>query len=199
MDSRRGTRRRLIRPRAIKRRVRRRSGQLGVKTRARFEILLAPTRFRVGLTSSIRCARDKWTMSSTKRRWTICAGAPWLGHVVDQLAERGLGRMCDHATRARGTTAQTRADLARAITIISRITTPIPPRRAVANCTPALTTFSIGAPVSFPLHRHSCGCTLRARWAIDEPTARQVPSRCLAFWCIGGAVISPQVLRGPRR
>ena len=29
-------------------------------------------------------------MSSTKRRWTICAGAPWLGHVVDQLAERQL-------------------------------------------------------------------------------------------------------------
>jgi hypothetical protein len=35
---------------------------------------------------------------------------------------------------------------------------------------------------------------LRARGAINESTARQVPSRCLAFWCMGGAVISPRVL-----
>jgi predicted ATPase len=39
---------------------------------------------------------------------------------------------------------------------------------------------------------------VRARGAINESTARQVPSRRLAFWCTCGAVISPRVLRGER-
>jgi hypothetical protein len=52
-----------------------------------------------GLTSSIRCARDTRTMPSTKRRWTICAGAPWLKHVIHQLAVHQLARYADRATR----------------------------------------------------------------------------------------------------
>ena len=38
-------------------------------------------------------------MSSTKRRWTICAGVPWLGHVIHQLAVHQLARYADHAAR----------------------------------------------------------------------------------------------------
>jgi hypothetical protein len=38
-------------------------------------------------------------MSSTKRRWTIYAGVPWLGHVIHQLAVHQLARVVDHATR----------------------------------------------------------------------------------------------------
>ena len=38
-------------------------------------------------------------MSSTNRRWTICAGAPWLGHAIHQLAMRQLAQIADHAGR----------------------------------------------------------------------------------------------------
>ena len=38
-------------------------------------------------------------MSSTKRRWTKCAGVPWLGHVIRQLAVHQLARYADRATR----------------------------------------------------------------------------------------------------
>jgi hypothetical protein len=40
--------------------------------------------------------------------------------------------------------------------------------------------------------------SVRTRGAINESNARQVPSRRLAFWCMGGAVISPRVLKAPR-
>jgi hypothetical protein len=38
-------------------------------------------------------------MPSTKRRWTICAGVPWLGHVIHRLAVHQLARHADRATR----------------------------------------------------------------------------------------------------
>lgn len=122
MDSRRGTRRRLIRPRAIKRRVRRRSGQLGVKTRARFEILLAPTRYEwINLFDPLRAGQmdyviNEAAMDHMRRRALAGARRRSVGRAP-------TGRMCDHATRARGTTAQTRADLAPL-----RLSQGLPPR-----------------------------------------------------------------------
>ena len=122
MDSRRGTRRRLIRPRAIKRRVRRRSGQLGVKTLARFEILLAPTRYEwINLFDPLRAGQmdyviNEAAMDHMRRRALAGARRRSVGRAP-------TGRMCDHATRARGTTAQTRADLAPL-----RLSQGLPPR-----------------------------------------------------------------------
>jgi hypothetical protein len=98
LNSRRDTRRLSIRPRdqkASETRSRPLQGQnprLGLRFRLR-------RRGTGGLTPSIRCAPDTWTMSSTKQRWTKCGGVPGLGHVINQLAVHQLARFTDHATR----------------------------------------------------------------------------------------------------